>query len=123
MAKVLGLGGVFVKCADAVAWRDWYARVLGVKFEDYGASLFAHPKVGSTNLASFPADTDYFAPSQAPVMINLIVEDMDGLLAKAASEGVEPLGRQDESYGRFAWLLDPAGIKVELWEPLGPSPV
>ena len=74
-------------------------------------------------MASFSADTDYFAPSDAPFMINLIVEDIDGVLAKAEAAGEKALGRQDESYGRFAWLLDPAGIKVELWEPLGPSPV
>jgi predicted enzyme related to lactoylglutathione lyase len=55
-------------------------------------------------------------------MINLIVEDIDGVLATARAAGVEALGRQEEDYGRFAWLIDPAGIKVELWGPLGPSP-
>jgi predicted enzyme related to lactoylglutathione lyase len=123
MAKVLGLGGVFVKVDDLEAWKGWYATVLGVKFEDYGSAIFAHPKVGCVNLSPFASDSSYFAPSSAAFMINLIVEDMDGVLARAAEHGAQALGRQDESYGRFAWLLDPAGVKVELWEPLGPSPV
>ncbi|HEY5070788.1 MAG TPA: VOC family protein [Caulobacteraceae bacterium] len=123
MGKVLGLGGIFVKMAELEDWRAWYARVLGVKFEDFGSALFAHPKTGFTQLAPFAADTDYFAPSTAPFMINLIVEDIDAVLVRAAAAGAAPLGRQDESYGRFAWLIDPAGIKVELWEPLGPTPV
>lgn len=123
MGKVLGLGGVFLKIGEVETWRAWYARVLGVKFEDFGSAVFTHPAAGFTQLAPFAADTDYFAPSAAPFMVNLIVEDMDALLARAAREGAATLGRQEEPYGRFAWLIDPAGIKVELWEPLGPAPV
>ena len=117
MAKVLGLGGVFFKAEDPKGLAAWYARVLGIKVEDWGGAMFAHPKVGMTNWSPFPADTRYFEPSTAPFMINLIVDDLDGVLAKAAAEGVEPTGRQDEEYGRFAWLVDPAGFKVELWQP------
>ena len=122
MAKVVGLGGVFIKAADMAAWRAWYRDVLGVGFEDFGGAVFRHPDAGFTTLAPFAADTDYFQPSSQPFMINLIVEDIDGVLAAARAAGVEPVGRQDEDYGRFAWLIDPAGVKVELWEPLGPSP-
>ena len=118
MAKVLGLGGVFVKAPDLDAWRAWYRDVLGVRFEDFGSAIFKHPDTGSTNLSPFPPDTDYFQPSSAPFMINLIVDDLDGVLAMAKAAGVEPVGRQDEPYGRFAWLIDPAGVKVELWHPL-----
>lgn len=117
MAKVLGLGGVFFKAEDPAAVRDWYKRVLGFETHDWGGAIFKHPKVGMVNWSPFPADTKYFAPSDAPFMINFIVDDMDGVLAKAAAEGVEPTGRQDEEYGRFAWLMDPAGVKIELWEP------
>ncbi|PVM93074.1 glyoxalase [Caulobacter radicis] len=117
MAKVLGLGGVFFKADDPKGLAAWYARVLGIKVEDWGGAMFSHPKVGMTNWSPFPADTRYFEPSTAPFMINLIVDDIDGVLAKAAAEGVEPTGRQDEEYGRFAWLVDPAGFKVELWQP------
>ncbi len=117
MARVLGLGGIFFKAADPVAVRDWYARVLGFEVHDWGGALFDHPKVGATNWSPFAADTQYFEPSQAAFMINFIVDDLDGLLARAAAEGVEPTGRQDEEMGRFAWILDPAGVKIELWEP------
>lgn len=121
MAKVLGLGVVFVKAADPDAWRAWYRDVLGVRFEDYGAATFPHPDRGLATLSPFPPDTDYFQPSSAPFMINLIVDDLDGVLARARAAGAEPLGRQDESYGAFAWLIDPAGVKVELWQPLEAS--
>jgi len=117
MAKVLGLGGVFFKAADPVAVREWYARVLGFEVHDWGGTVFDHPKVGAVNWSPFAADTKYFEPSDAAFMINFIVDDLDGMLARAAGEGVEPTGRQDEEMGRFAWLLDPAGVKIELWEP------
>lgn len=117
MAKVLGLGGIFFKAADPVAVREWYARVLGFEVHDWGGAVFDHPAVGKANWSPFAADTRYFEPSQAAFMINFIVDDLDGMLARAAGEGVEPTGRQDEDMGRFAWLLDPAGVKIELWEP------
>jgi predicted enzyme related to lactoylglutathione lyase len=123
MAKVLGIGGFFFKTEDPKAVREWYARVLGFEIHDWGGAIFKHPKVGNTNWSPFDADTKYFAPSDAPFMINFLVDDIDGVLAKAAAEGVEPTGRQDEGgMGRFAWLMDPAGVKVELWEPAKPEP-
>jgi len=117
MAKVLGLGGIFFKAEDPAAVRDWYARVLGFEVHEWGGVIFEQPKARQATWSPFAADTQYFAPSTAPFMINFVVEDMDGLLARAAAEGVEPIGRQDEDMGRFAWLIDPAGVKVELWEP------
>ncbi len=117
MAKVLGVGGVFFKVEDMDAVRDWYRRVLDVEFSEWGSADFQNPAGGMTVLSPFKAETDYFAPSDKPFMINLLVEDLDGVLERARGEGVEPLGRQDESYGSFAWLMDPTGIKLELWEP------
>ncbi|WP_425995986.1 VOC family protein [Caulobacter sp. DWR1-3-2b1] len=117
MAKVLGLGGIFFKAADPVAVREWYARVLGFEVHDWGGAMFDHPKIGGTNWSPFKADTTYFEPSTAAFMINFIVEDIDGVLTKASAEGVEPTGRQDDEMGRFAWLIDPDGVKIELWEP------
>jgi catechol 2,3-dioxygenase-like lactoylglutathione lyase family enzyme len=118
MAKVLGLGGVFFKAAEPSAVSDWYRRVLGFPIADWGGAQFAHPDRGSTVWSPFPADAGYFEPSGLPFMINLIVDDLDGVLARAKAEGVEPLGREDsDPNGRFAWLLDPAGVKVELWQP------
>ncbi|MDC7681808.1 VOC family protein [Asticcacaulis sp. BYS171W] len=119
MAKILGLGGIFFKAADPEGVKAWYARVLGFDITDWGGAMFAHPATGHTTWAPFSADTTYFEPSTASFMINLIVDDIDGVLAHARDEGVEPTGRMDESYGRFAWIMDPAGIKVELYQPLG----
>lgn len=117
MAKVLGLGGVFFKAQDPAAVRDWYARVLGFEVTAWGGVAFEPTQAGGTNWSPFDADTRYFEPSQAAFMINFVVEDLDGLLARAAAQGVEPTGRQDDEMGRFAWLIDPAGVKIELWEP------
>ncbi len=119
MAKVLGIGGIFFKTEDPKALGEWYKRVLGFPVSAWGGAKFVNPAGGVTVWTPFKADTDHFAPSQQPFMINLIVDDLDGVLAHAKAEGVEPLGRQEDAYGRFAWLLDPAGIKVELWQPPG----
>jgi predicted enzyme related to lactoylglutathione lyase len=105
MASVLGLGGVFFKTEDPKGLAAWYARVLGIKVEDWGGAMFAHPKVGMTNWSPFPADTRYFEPSTAPFMINLIVDDIDGVLAKAAAEGVEPGGRTKSMAASPGWWI------------------
>jgi predicted enzyme related to lactoylglutathione lyase len=118
MAAVVGLGGIFFKAADKKAVRDWYERVLGVKFSDWGGAMFEHPDIGVCQIALFSEDTDHFKPSNQPFMINLIVDDLDGLLAQAEAAGETPLGRQGDEYGKFAWFLDPAGVKVELWQPV-----
>lgn len=129
MAKVLGLGGLFMACSDPAATKDWYARVLGLEINDYGGFDFvqkhavaAFPEAARTVFAPFDAKSDYFAPSTLPYMLNLMVDDLDGMLARAKAEGVEPvqLG-EDYDYGRFAWLMDPDGRKVELWEPVEPG--
>jgi catechol 2,3-dioxygenase-like lactoylglutathione lyase family enzyme len=117
MAKVLGVGGVFFKAEDPKAVRDWYARVLGFDVTKWGGVMWPHPDIGLVNWTVFEADTKYYAPSTAPFMINYIVDDLDGVLAKAAAEGEPALSREDSEYGRFAWLMDPAGVKIELWEP------
>lgn len=118
MAKVLGIGGIFFKAEDPAAVRDWYRRVLGFQLEDWGGVAFPPPDRGVVVWNPFEAATSYFEPSRQPFMINLMVDDLDGLLAKAKAEGVEPIGRMDDdAMGRFAWLIDPADVKIELWEP------
>ncbi|HWE99734.1 MAG TPA: VOC family protein [Caulobacteraceae bacterium] len=117
MASVQGIGGVFIKIADAEGWRAWYARVLGLSFDQWGGLVFPHPNIGYGVLSAFPPDSDYFAPSDAPFMLNLIVDDLDGVLAAVRAAGVSFEGPQDNDYGRFVWVIDPAGIKVELWQP------
>lgn len=123
MAKITGLGGIFYKVADPDATRAWYQDNLGVGGE-WGA-MFPFKRddgEGFALLSPFKADSDYFAPSDRPFMINLRVDDLDGMIADLAGKGIAILGRQDEDYGRFAWILDPDGIKVELWQQLGPAP-
>ncbi len=118
MAKVLGIGGVFFKTEAPDALRDWYRRVLGLNIERWGAVMFGPLERGVTVWSPFAADTDYFQPSTHDVMINYVVDDLDGVLAIAAAEGASPLRRDDsDENGRFAWLLDPDGRKIELWEP------
>ena len=124
MAKVTGLGGIFYKVADPAATQAWYQENLGVGGE-YGA-MFAFKgdsPDGFSLLSPFKPDTDYFAPSDAPFMINLRVDDLDGLVADLAVKGISIIGRQDEDYGRFAWILDPDGIKIELFQQIGGAPV
>jgi predicted enzyme related to lactoylglutathione lyase len=123
MAKVLGIGGVFFKSRDQAALRDWYSRILGLSFEDWGGVVFtpqlaaSHPGA-ATVFSSFKHDTDYFEPSSNEFMINLMVDDMDGILERCAQHDVTLLQRlDDEPNGRFAHILDPEGRKLELWEP------
>jgi len=123
MARVLGIGGIFFKAQDGQAVGEWYRRVLGVETSEWGGAMFRHPERGYQVWSPFKVDTQYFEPSMAPFMVNLIVDDLDGVLQKAAAEGVEPVGRDDsDANGRFAWLMDPAGVKIELWEPNETSP-
>lgn len=124
MAGVTGLGGIFYKVADTEATKAWYKDMLGVGGE-WGAMFpfKSDDPEGYSLLSPFKSDSDYFGPSEQPFMINLRVDDLDGVIAGLESKGVEILGRQDEDYGRFAWILDPDGIKVELWQQLGPAPV
>ncbi|MDP1738982.1 MAG: VOC family protein [Caulobacter sp.] len=118
MAGVIGIGGVFFKAQDGAAVREWYGRVLGLKIEDWGGLAFPPLTRGVTVWSPFAADTPYFDPSTQPFMINFVVDDLDGVLDQARAEGVEPLGRDDsDPHGSFAWLLDPAGVKIELWQP------
>ncbi len=122
MARVTGLGGVFYKAADSEATSRWYKEVLGVGGE-WGATFpFAGDPQGYTVLSPFKATTDYFAPSEAGFMINLRVDDLEGMIAQLEAKGIGILGRQDEEYGKFAWILDCDGIKIELFEQVGPAP-
>jgi catechol 2,3-dioxygenase-like lactoylglutathione lyase family enzyme len=124
MAKVTGLGGIFYKVADTARTRAWYQEILGI-----GGEWGAHFRWASESdpdpyslLSPFGDTSDYFAPSEAPFMINLRVDDLDAMIASLEAKGIAILGRQDEDYGNFAWILDCDGIKVELWQQKGPAP-
>ena len=123
MAKVIGVGGVFFKSKDGDALRAWYSRVLGVDFFDWGGAWFSAAKAAEqpgagTVFSPWKTDSDYFAPSEKEYMFNLMVDDLDGVLARAKKEGVEPIKLfPEEVNGRFAHIMDPEGRKIELWEP------
>ena len=119
--RVTGVGGVFFKAKDPKALAAWYRDVLGLQMEAWGGAKLRydapnHPP--SLTWSAFPASTGYFAPSSAAFMINYAVDDMDALLTRLRAKGVEILKREDtDPNGRFAWILDPEGNKIELWEP------
>jgi catechol 2,3-dioxygenase-like lactoylglutathione lyase family enzyme len=123
---ITGIGGVFFKAKDPKALAAWYRDVLGLPLERWGGAMLRydapkHPPVLTWN--AFAASTDYFAPSTAEFMINYAVDDMDAFLAQLQAKGVTILKRQgDDQNGRFAWILDPEGHKIELWEPRRSAP-
>ena len=124
MKRVTGLGGVFIKVANPDSLIGWYRDRLGLEPEEYGAAVnfnWRHKddpeKTGMTVWSLFPQDTKYFGPNNTGFMLNFRVDDMDALLTALATEGVEISSREDTEYGKFAWITDPEGNRVELWEP------
>lgn len=124
MKRVTGIGGIFFKATDPKALGAWYAKHLGLPVEDWGGVAFrwageGNPQgVGTTVWSPFAADTSYFAPSAASFMINYRVEDLRALLAVLRSEGCQVDDKVEESeYGKFGWVIDPEGNKIELWQP------
>jgi predicted enzyme related to lactoylglutathione lyase len=124
MKRVTGIGGIFFKAKDPKGLGAWYKKHLGVDVADWGGAAFRwngpdNPEgVGTTVWNPFAADTRYFAPSSAPFMINYRVDDLHGLLAALRAEGVHVEEKVEESeYGKFGWVIDPEGNKLELWQP------
>jgi catechol 2,3-dioxygenase-like lactoylglutathione lyase family enzyme len=121
--KILGIGGIFFKSADPAQTREWYGKHLGLVDKGQGAILPWREKDDPQNermtiWSVFPATTKYFDPGTASFMVNYIVDDIDALLERLEKEGVKiDPKRQDEAYGRFAWIYDPDGNKIELWQP------
>ena len=121
MARVTGIGGVFYKVADPAATRAWYATHLGIDNKAWGTK-FAGAVGDATVWNPFGAATDYFGPGPQPFMINFRVDDLDALLAELAAKGIACVGTPlDEGYGKFGWVTDCDGLKIELWEPKSPA--
>jgi catechol 2,3-dioxygenase-like lactoylglutathione lyase family enzyme len=123
MARVTGIGGVFFKCKDKAALVKWYEDVLGFVRDEDGAFSFMWADDKKPDAARysvwgpFKEETDYFAPSQSPFMVNLRVDNLKEFVIMLETKGVELCGDMlDESYGKFAWIVDPEGTKIELWE-------
>ncbi len=120
--RVTGLGGVFFKADDPEKMHQWYEQHLGLAREEGGVNFhWRHAddpqRPGMTVFSIFPRSTKYFDPSPAGFMLNFRVADLEGLLAALRAEGVTIDKQEDHEYGRFAWILDPEGNRIELWEP------
>ena len=118
MKRVTGIGGIFFKANDAPALQAWYKRHLGIDVQAWGGAAFDWTDGGSTAWLIAPQQSDQFAPATAPFMVNYRVEDLHALVKVLREEGCNVLEKIDDSgYGKFAWVIDPEGNKVELWQP------
>jgi len=122
--RVTGLGGVFFKAKDPEKIKQWYARHLGIESDQYGGKFVWRAAEDGENLrltawSPFPETTDYYQPGSKEYMFNYRVENLKALLEVLRSEGVQIIGEmQVFEYGKFAWIMDPEGAKIELWEPV-----
>ena len=119
MAKAIGVGGVFLKARDPKALAAWYAKNLGIDQTEEGSLVFdSFNPPGMTVFAHFPEGTNYFGEGSQQAMVNFRVDDLDKMLERLAAANVviDP-NRMEFSYGRFAWIQDPEGNRVELWDP------
>ena len=124
MQRVTGIGGIFFSAKDPAALRAWYARHLGIDVQPWGGTAFTwsdaagNPAAGTTVWSIGADDGKHFAPSSSTFMVNYRVADLAALLQALRDEGCDVVGTSDDSgFGRFGWVMDPEGNKVELWEP------
>jgi predicted enzyme related to lactoylglutathione lyase len=124
MKRVTGIGGIFFKAQDAPALRAWYQKHLGIDVQSWGGTAFnwtddeGRALGGSTVWSIASAQSDQFAPGTAPFMVNYRVDDLHALVKTLRDEGCNVLDKIDDSeFGKFAWVIDPEGNKVELWQP------
>jgi len=121
MERATGIGGIFLKSDDPSKLYAWYEKHLGIKADPQYGKMFEWQQEGTpggTVWSIFPRDTKYFDPSHAAFMVNYRVDNLDALLEELRAAGVwiDPK-REDHDYGRFAWIMDPDGNRIELWEP------
>ena len=125
MQRVTGIGGIFIKSAQPEQLRAWYQQHLGLDVQPWGGTAFrwqadgrTEPDGGATVWSVMEADSPYFAPSAAPFMVNYRVDDLHAMLAQLRAAGCAVDDKVDESdYGKFGWVMDPDGTRVELWQP------
>jgi len=119
--QITGLGGLFVRSKDPKALAAWYRDILGVTLEPWGGATFRYDAPGhppAVVWTPLPQSTRYMAPSTRELMINFAVDDMSAFLEKLQAKGVTVLKRDDtDPSGSFAWIMDPDGTKIELWQP------
>lgn len=123
MAKVKGIGGIFFKSKNAEKTRKWYRENLGIESESYGYCFQWRDnqdpnKEHYTVWSPFPNNTKYFTPSRREFMVNFIVDNLFVTLDELRDKGVQVLPEIEQSeFGKFGWIIDPDGVKIELWEP------
>ncbi len=124
MKRVTGIGGIFFKANDAPMLRAWYKQHLGIDVQTWGGASFpwtdteGNPVAGTSAWLINSQESKHFAPSSASFMVNYRVDDLYALVTALKEEGCNVLDNIDESeYGKFAWVIDPEGNKVELWQP------
>jgi predicted enzyme related to lactoylglutathione lyase len=124
MKRVTGIGGIFFNAKDPATLRAWYKTHLGIDVQAWGGAAFTwadadgEPMKGTTVWSIGAADSDHFAPGKASFMVNYRVDDLTALLQALRDEGCNVLEKTDDSeYGKFGWVIDPEGNKIELWEP------
>lgn len=129
MARVTGIGGVFFKSTGkGAALAAWYREHLGLALEDFGGAVLRWPEDkaadgGLTVWCVADADSQWFSPSTASMMVNYRVDDLDGMLAQLRAAGVEAVaGPESHENGKFAWIMDPDGNKLELWQAMAFDP-
>lgn len=125
MARITGIGGVFLKCkGDSAALAAWYEKHLGMPLESWGGAVLRWPDDkaedgGLTVWHLAQRDSQWFSPSESSFMINYRVDNLDELLAQLHEADVRIVGGpESHENGKFAWIMDPDGNKVELWEPM-----
>ena len=121
VGRITGVGGIFIKSKDPKALARWYRDVLGIPLEPWGGATLKYDAPGHPPMLAWnamPANTDYMAPSTREVMIDFAVDDLDAYLTRLKAKGVTILKSSDGgATGKFAWILDPDGTKIELWQP------
>jgi catechol 2,3-dioxygenase-like lactoylglutathione lyase family enzyme len=119
--RITGIGGIFVVSKDPKALAAWYRDVLGISLEPWGGAIFRYDATGHPPVAvwtAFPEGESYLAPSQRDFMLDFAVDDLDAFLTRLKAKGVTILKRDDsDPHGKFAWILDPDGTKIELQQP------
>ena len=119
---MVGIGGVFLRARDPAALGTWYAEHLGIELTDWGGHVFEAEEGDATVWSIFPHDTGYFGRPEQQAMVNYRVRDLDAMLQQLRAAGADVDDEvQDEENGRFGWVTDPEGNRIELWEPRAPG--
>ena len=121
VGRITGVGGIFVTSKDPKGLAKWYRDVLGISLEPWGGAILRYDAPGHPPMAlwnAMPENSDEIVPSHRDFMINFAVDDLDAYVARLKSKGVAILKQESDQTGKFAWILDPDGTKIELWQPV-----